>query len=252
MELTDEQRAQIEANLEQAKQRRLARYLEELEAAAEAPAEARQTISETLGGGFIPEDDGDQAEARRIIQESEMLYPLSLNAACSACPSIELDDFVLRNYGVRVCASCRERHPDRFALLTKTAAREEFLLTDEELRDGERMPHVSKPNPLKPTWSNMQLFLREQVQAFAIDKWGSLAAIEEEAQRRADTQQSSKEKRYAENLKELRRKTRLTRKDQAAPRTHNHRHTFAEQAGPAGETRSVCTACGFTVVSEEL
>lgn len=167
---------------------------------------------------------------------------------------MELDDFIQKNYRVKVCCKCRESHPDRFSLLTKTAAREEFLLTDEELADSARVPHISKPNPLKPTWSNMQLFLREQVIAFALEKWGSLEGIEAEAQRRADAQQSLKEKKYTKNLKELRRKTKLVKKvDPSKLKTHHHRHVFEEHKDLAsGMTESRCTECGFKVISEEL
>jgi DNA-repair protein complementing XP-A cells len=176
------------------------------------------------------------------------LLPLEVNDRCSVCRSLELDDFILKNYKVRVCPNCREAHQDRFGLMTKTSAKDEFLLTDEELRDA-------KPNPHRPNWSNMQLFLKEQVRAFALDKWGSLEAIEEEAQKRADAHENLKEKKYLANLKELRQKTKLTGKSSlvADRKTHNHRHTFQDITNQTtGTIESECTECGFRIESEEL
>lgn len=247
-ELSKERLAAIEANRERAKKRRLQRYLEQLE---EDQAENIQQDQAELGGGFIPDDQEEQEHT--LIEQAEVVYPLEANEGCKVCGSIELDDFIRRHYRVRVCGTCREAHPDRFSLLTKTAAKEEFLLTDEELRDGERVPHVSKPNPLKPTWSNMQLFLREHLVAFAIDKWGSLEGVEEEAQRRADAGQASKEKRYLANLKDLRRKTKLGGAGGKPARTHNHKHQFVEGKDPiSGQVQTKCSECGFAIVSEEL
>ena len=80
--------------------------------------------------------------------------------------------------------------------MTKTDVRDQFLLTDEELRDGNVLPSVSIPNPRKSTWSNMQLYLREQVVEFAVKKWGSLEAIEQEIQKRSIQLQSRKEKKF--------------------------------------------------------
>lgn len=178
-----------------------------------------------------------------------------MNDRCCVCGSFELDDFILKNYRVRVCPNCREAHQDRFGLMTKTSAKDEFLLTDEELRDTSRVPYVSKPNPHRPNWSDMQLFLKEQVRAFALDKWGSLEAIEEEAQKRADAHENLKEKKYLANLKELRQKTKLTKKVSAFTdrKTHNHRHTFQDSKNQTtGTIESTCTECGFRIESEEL
>lgn len=176
-----------------------------------------------------------------------------MNDRCCVCGSLELDDFILKNYKARVCPNCREAHQDRFSLMTKTSAKDEFLLTDEELRDSSRVPHVSKPNPHRPNWSDMQLFLKEQVRAFALDKWGSLEAIEAEAQKRADAHENLKEKKYLANLKELRQKTKLTKKPTTEKKTHNHRHTFEDSKNSkTGIIESKCTQCGFTIESEEL
>lgn len=55
----------------------------------------------------------------------------------------------------------------RYSLLTKTEAREDYLLTDPELKDNELLPHLERPNLQKATWNNMMLYLRYQVKEYA-------------------------------------------------------------------------------------
>lgn len=253
VELTEEQRALIEANKERAKRRRLERYLEELEAQTEQGILGLGVdVVPTPSGGFLPEDQEDSLDIAPV-EETEMLFPLEANDRCCVCGSLDLDDLIRRHYHVPVCPHCRSTHPSRFSLLTKTAAKDDFLLTDEELRDSERLPHLSRPNPLRPNWSDMQLFLREQVRAFAVEKWGSEEGIGEEAQRRVDAQHALKDRRFAANLKELRSRTRLApAKVKGRPRAH-HKHSFKEERDVGtGAVASICTECGFRVVSEEL
>ncbi len=250
-ELSEEQKTQIEINRERAKRIRFQRYLETVASTEESPIEERQAAAQSHGGGFLPESEEEEPVPPPVVESPEILLPLNENIRCIVCGSIELDEFILLNYKANVCVNCRETHPDRFGLITKTAAKDEFLLTDEELRDSIKVPHVSKPNPLKPTWSNMQLFLREQVSAFALEKWGSLVEIEKEIQKRVDSQQSLKEHKFAENLKELRRKTKVTKKN-VEVKAHHHKHVFEEVKTKDGQIETKCASCGFSVISEEL
>lgn len=75
-----------------------------------------------------------------------------------------------------------------------------YLLTDEELRDASALPHVSKRNPKKSDWSDMQLFLHEQVRAFALRKWGSEDALKDEIAKRAQDHKKRKTRRFEDAL----------------------------------------------------
>lgn len=114
------------------------------------------------------------------------------------------------------------------------------------------MPFVSRPNPHRSTWSSMQLFLREQVYEFAIKKWGSLEAIKVESQRRADLHQNQKERKFEGNLRELRRKTRLVKRQTDPKNDGKHVHHFEEQQTEDDQVVTICTKCSFKVVSEEI
>lgn len=259
MVLTDEQKALIEENRERAKRIRLAKYLEEQDRSSSPDTNTVQSRIQSLGGGgFIPEDDEEeellQAAQAQEEDQQQIVWPLSENETCKVCGSIELDDYLRKHYRVHVCSNCRESLPDRFGLITKTTAKETFLLTDEELRDTSMMPFITKPNPHKSHWSSMQLYLKEQVRAFALDKWGSLEAIEEEAQRRADLQQSQKEKKFVASLQELRRKTKGVKRAQSSTTASKaHKHQFVESTDETtGDLIRTCTECSLRIVSEEL
>lgn len=108
------------------------------------------------------------------------------------------------------------------------------------------MPHLLKANPHKSTFANMMLFLRYQVEEFAWKKWGSPEALDAEYERRTLEKKKTKNKKFEQGLKELRKRTRegvwQKRKDA------EHKHVF----GPDGDGVQICHECGFTVEFEVL
>jgi DNA-repair protein complementing XP-A cells len=53
--------------------------------------------------------------------------------SCRECGALEIDWRWLDVFDVAVCNACKEKLPDRYSLLTKTEAREDYLLTNREL-----------------------------------------------------------------------------------------------------------------------
>lgn len=51
---------------------------------------------------------------------------------CRECGSLEIDWMWEDIFKCAVCAACKEKHPERYSLLTKTECREDYLLTDRE------------------------------------------------------------------------------------------------------------------------
>ncbi|KAI0639149.1 thioesterase-like superfamily-domain-containing protein [Trametes polyzona] len=209
-------------------------------------------------GGFLVEDgkevDEDvrakekERERQRAMQNLEPPIYLDpkLNPRCKECNSMDIDQTYKKVFGCLVCNKCKNEKPEKYSLLTKTECKEDYLLTDAELRDQELMPHLLKANPHKSTFANMMLFLRYQVEDFAWKKWGSPEALDAEWQRRVDEKKKKKNKKFEESLRELRRRTRETvwqkRKDQ------EHKHTFGVvEKGPDGMGKQICHECGFTI-----
>ena len=128
---------------------------------------------------------------------------------CRECGSLEIDWKWEEVFGCAVCNSCKEKVPDKYSLLTKTEAKDDYLLTDPELRDEELLPHLVKPNPHKATWNNMMLFLRFQVEDYAFSKkWGSAEALDEEFHRREAEKKKRKEEKFKSKLQDLKKRTR--------------------------------------------
>ncbi|KAI9847318.1 MAG: hypothetical protein M1837_002905 [Sclerophora amabilis] len=130
---------------------------------------------------------------------------------CYECRSLEIDWKWEEVFGCRICNSCRDQLPEKYSLLTKTEAKEDYLLTDPELKDEELLPHIERPNPHKSTWNNMMLYLRYQVEeyAFSPKKWGSAEALDQEFIKRESEKKKRKEDKFRSKLQDLKRRTRV-------------------------------------------
>ena len=101
--------------------------------------------------------------------------------------------------------------------MTKTECKEDYLLTDPELKDEELLPHLLRPNPHASTYSNMMLFLRFQVRStgaritglvscqvekVAWDKWGGEEGLDKEWERREQFKKRKREAKFEQGLRE--------------------------------------------------
>ncbi|KAJ4416983.1 DNA repair protein rad14 [Gnomoniopsis sp. IMI 355080] len=183
---------------------------------------------------------------------------------CRECGSLEIDWVWEETFGCAVCGACKEKFPEKYSLLTKTECREDYLITDGELKDADLLPHLSRPNPHKSHWHDMMLFLRYQVEEYAFNtKWGSAEALDAEFERRASAKKAQKEKKFKEKLFELKRKTRTEamrrgRQDGSAQnfgdeigRGGRHVHEWGRAIeNEEGVSLKTCVECGMEV--EEL
>ena len=55
------------------------------------------------------------------------------NKQCRECGSLEIDWKWEDSLKCAVCNACKERYPEKYSLLTKTEAKDDYLLTDREL-----------------------------------------------------------------------------------------------------------------------
>ncbi|KAF9889289.1 hypothetical protein FE257_007397 [Aspergillus nanangensis] len=130
---------------------------------------------------------------------------------CRECGGLEIDWKWEEMLRCCLCNACKEKYPEKYSLLTKTEAKEDYLLTDPELRDEELLPHLERPNPHKSTWNNMMLFLRYQVEeyAFSPKKWGSSEALDAEFERRESEKKRRREAKFKTKLQDLKKRTRV-------------------------------------------
>ncbi|KAF2272313.1 DNA repair protein [Westerdykella ornata] len=166
------------------------------EAAANADADADAQLASSSNSAF----KGKYGDGKREIK-----------GKCRECASLEIDWKWHDVFAISVCNACKDKYPDKYSLLTKTEAREDYLLTDPELKDEALLPHLERPNPHKTNWNNMQLFLRLQVEAYAFSerKWGSPEALDVEYEKRQKVAKARKEKKFKNKLDDLKKKTRV-------------------------------------------
>ncbi|KZV77565.1 hypothetical protein PENSPDRAFT_567811 [Peniophora sp. CONT] len=209
-------------------------------------------------GGFLVEE-GDEGldrqreiemirEKQRAKQNAEPLYHMdpSKNPKCNECNSIDIEPSYRAVFRILVCKKCKDDIPEKYSLLTKTECKEDYLLTDSELKDEEIMPHLLKANPHHSTYSNMMLFCRLQVEKFAWEKWGSPEALDEEFAKRTAQKKKKKQDKFEQGLRELRKRTRegVWQRRQDA----EHKHVYSRpNPGPDGIAKQVCHECGFTM-----
>lgn len=183
-------------------------------------------------GGFIPEKE---VSTKNIIESSISLL-FSSNNKCEYCDnSYLLDQEFLETFGLVVCQECRSQ---KFKVITKTKCIKDYLITTEEI---EKFKHMVRPNPHKGTWSDMNLYLKEQIEEYAIKKWGSLEEIERIKLKRSKLLEERKIKKLKTKIRELQKKTRI----KEIPK-EKHRHDFKNINGVYK------CVCGMEVEQEEF
>ncbi|KAI9026572.1 XPA protein C-terminus-domain-containing protein [Phycomyces nitens] len=209
-------------------------------------------------GGYIVEEEKDDRlknpsnETIKIVPYLPASIDPSENPTCKECDSMDLDPVFFQVFSINICPACKEKFPEKYSLITKTEAKEDYLLTDPELRDKDLLPHWSKPNPRKSTWNNMMLYVREMVEEYAFKKWGGPEGLDGEYERREAQKKEKKDKKFKEQLRVMRRKTMTSaweRKRQEGP----HKHTFEDTSeGEDGTVTQKCTECSLVIESEEF
>ena len=184
--------------------------------------------------------------------------------ACRECRAREVDWKWLDIFDLAVCQTCKDKMPEKYSLLTKTEVKEDYLLTDSELKDESLLPHLERPNPHKATWHNMFLYLRCQIEeyAFSDKRWGSAEALDAEFERRQTDHKKRKETKFKNKLAELKKRTKYEAHkrsqkgqsgkfgDDLGDGRHVHEFGRAVDNSETGVPVKTCLSCGLEV--EEL
>lgn len=102
-------------------------------------------------------------------------------AVCKECGSHGVNKQLYDCFSVAVCRTCSDDDQDTYKLMTKTKAKEEFLLPDSSFDD---LAFIKKKNPRKEGWTDMKLFMRGQVKQACLSKYGGMDEMEVERERR--------------------------------------------------------------------
>lgn len=155
-------------------------------------------------------------------------------------------------FNIDVCDKCKETEKDgKHELITKTDAKNQFLLKDMDFDREPSLKFIVRKNPHNSRWGDMKLYLRLQVEKKALEVWGSEEALEEEHEKREDRRDHLKVKKFNKKLKALRMQVRgsLYKKDISA-----HEHEYGEEVYDEDEDMysRTCKTCDHVHSYEKM
>lgn len=202
--------------------------------------EAEHTINETER----------EAKRQKLAEEDSAEVPISYQT-CIECKEEFADSYLYKNFDYSACDKCKDLD-EKHELITKTDARNEFLLKDCDFdKRKPQLKFISRKNPHKSTWAEMKLYLKLQVQQRAMEIYGNDAKIEEEKRAREEKREISKIKKYNKKLSSLRKNVRATLYDKTY-KAHQHDYGKSTYNQGTDEYSHTCLTCGFVETYEEL
>ena len=115
-------------------------------------------------------------ERNRLEAIQKRVSKDKIEKGCQYCGNTSLDEEFLQNFHENICKPCKMKSSD-FDLISRAEALSEYLIPEDALR---LMKFQLKNNPHNQNWMPMKLFLRKNVQEFALQRFGSEEALEKE------------------------------------------------------------------------
>nr|SVE75534.1 EOG090X0KP6 [Daphnia dolichocephala] len=206
------------------------------------------------GGGFLINEKDLEEEQQREIVITQDPAPIILpdRPHCDECEQPLHDSLLYRSFSVPVCDICKDTYDEKYSLITRTDARQEYLLKDCDLDLREPiLRFILRKNPLNPRWGDMKLYLRLQIEKRALEVWDTLEKIEEEKELREAKREKSKTKKFNQQVKNLRM---AVRSSIYKKQTAGHQHAFGEEKFDAERDLYYrkCNTCSFQQEYEKM
>ncbi|KAL2781819.1 DNA repair protein complementing XP-A cells isoform 1 [Daubentonia madagascariensis] len=225
-------------------------------AASEQPAELPASVRASI------ERKRQRALMLRQARLAARPYPATAAAAtggpvmefdytiCEECGKEFMDSYLMNHFDLATCDNCRDAD-DKHKLITKTEAKEEYLLKDCDLEKREpALKFIVKKNPHHSQWGDMKLYLKLQIVKRSLEVWGSQEALEEAKEVRRENREKMKQKKFDKKVKELRRAVRssLWKRETIA-----HQHEYGPEENLEDDMyRKTCTMCGHELTYEKM
>uniref|UniRef100_A0A6A7FYS2 DNA repair protein complementing XP-A cells homolog n=1 Tax=Hirondellea gigas TaxID=1518452 RepID=A0A6A7FYS2_9CRUS len=261
IKLTAVQRARIEHNRQQAlliRRERMNKIMPPIKKSEQREKEGRKVvrINDTklidTGGGFFIEEDEEldktsEADMIAALQKAEKPAPLEPQdrPRCLDCGNCFDSSYLLQKFDHHVCDDCRDNDA-KHSLLTKTDARNEYLLKDVDL-DLRKPPlrYIVRKNPHNERWGDMKLYLKLQIEKRCLEVWGSEEAMEEAIVKKEQQREVTKKKKFQKKIMELRMNVRSSLYTRASKR-HEHEYGPEEYIAEDDEYSQTCATCGHS------
>nr|SVE77385.1 EOG090X0KP6 [Daphnia lumholtzi]SVE78010.1 EOG090X0KP6 [Daphnia lumholtzi] len=208
------------------------------------------------GGGFLINEKELEEEQQREIVITQDPAPIILpdRPHCDECEQPLHDSLLYRSFSYPVCDPCKDTHDEKYGLITRTDARQEYLLKDCDLDLREPiLRYILRKNPLNPNWGDMKLYLRLQASLChpTLELWETLEKIEEEKELREAKREKTKIKKFNQQVKNLRM---AVRSSVYKKQTAGHQHVFGEEKFNAERDLYYrkCSTCSFQQEYEKM
>ncbi|XP_054278818.1 DNA repair protein complementing XP-A cells homolog [Macrosteles quadrilineatus] len=206
------------------------------------------------GGGFLIEEVTGQQDKNEIPTIVEDLPAICIpdQPTCEECKEKFGDSFLLKSFDYPVCDGCRDNE-EKHSLITRTDARNEYLLKDCDLDKREPLlKFILRKNPHNVRWGDMKLYLLKQIENRAMDVWGSEEELEKQRELREEKRIMAKTKKYNKNMKALRMNVRSSLYNKTTTASHEHEfgsETYHEEEDNYSHT---CKSCGYEETFEKM
>jgi DNA repair protein len=170
--------------------------------------------------------------------------------ACSGCGREGTLSNMFDAFGVLCCWDC-SKNDAQFALISKSKAKEQFLLTESDVN---QLASLERPNPKHKSWGSMKLLLLKQVRAKAVEKHGDLDKIQDlKRQREIKSLERTVEREKKKRSKQVEEETRVESTVKKLKQTLElHQHVFEEIQRDSDVMTRSCRDCGFTEIFQEF
>ncbi|XP_048639070.1 DNA repair protein complementing XP-A cells [Marmota marmota marmota] len=120
---------------------------------------------------------------------------------CEECGKEFMDSYLMKHFDLATCDNCRDAD-EKHKLITKTEAKQEYLLKDCDLEKREpALKFIVKKNPHHSQWGDMKLYLKLQIVKRSLEVWGSQEALEEAKEVRQENREKMKQKKFDKKVK---------------------------------------------------
>ncbi|XP_068783192.1 DNA repair protein complementing XP-A cells isoform X1 [Struthio camelus] len=214
-------------------------------------------VVDTGGGFFLEEAAAEEEEkeeeepgaAERIVHPPAPVLEFDY-LICEDCGKEFMDSYLMQHFDWATCDNCRDAE-DKHKLITRTEAKEEYLLKDCDLDKREPvLRFILKKNPHNSRWGDMKLYLKLQVIKRSLEVWGSEESLQEAKELRRDNREKMKQKKFDKKVKELRRAVRssLWKKEASI-----HEHDYGPEENIEEDMyKKTCTICGHELTYEKM
>ncbi|XP_043236538.1 DNA repair protein complementing XP-A cells homolog [Amphibalanus amphitrite] len=257
--LSRAQKAQIERNRQRALMLRQARLREHpSQAALDGGCDGRvlrvqgTRLVDSGGGFFIDESESEAPAGPPPLREKPAPLHITDRPDCDECGAPVASSFLVDSFDWPVCDPCQKENSDKYALITRTEAKQEYILKDEDFDKREpELRFITRRNPHNPRWGQMKLYLRLQIEERALQVWGSEEELERQHELRDKKKEKIKVNKFNKRVKELRMAVRSSvyKRDLTG-----HEHTYGEEVhNDADDTYTrTCTECDHSQTYEKM